>query len=85
MVLLTGQRQKNSFHGTQIIISAKVPIGQMSEETRSKDTKRLREHHTRKNSSQHHDRFIEHPINILGPTYFKSKEIVPKTQNSPLE
>jgi hypothetical protein len=62
-----------------------VPIGQMSEEARNKDMKRFREHHRRKTSSQPHDRFIEQPINVFGPSYFKYKEITPKTQNSPLE
>jgi hypothetical protein len=47
MVLITGQHQKILIRGTQIINSAMVPIGQMSEEARNKDMKRFREHHTR--------------------------------------
>jgi hypothetical protein len=50
----------------------------MSEEAQNKDMKRYREHHTRKTSSQYRDRFIEQVINICGPSYFKSKEIIPK-------
>jgi hypothetical protein len=62
-----------------------VSNGQIPEEAQNKDMKRLWKHHTRKTSSQHLDRFIEQPINIFGPSYFKSKEIIPKMQNYPLE
>jgi hypothetical protein len=77
--------QKILIHRTQIINTAMSLIGQISEETWSKDMKRFREHHTRKTSSQNHDRFIEHLINIFRPSCFKSKEIIPKMQNSTLE
>jgi hypothetical protein len=62
-----------------------IPIGQMFEEACNKDMKRFQEHHTRKTSLQHHDRLIEQSIYIFGPSYFKRKEVIPKTQNFPLE
>jgi hypothetical protein len=57
----------------------------MSEEAWNKDMEWFREYHILKTSLKQHHRIIKQPINTFGPSYFRSMEIIPKMQNSPLE